>query len=140
MRITALLICLTVTSSVALVAVAPWLTDAEYRSKQNPLFSDGVLMRDKSLLNEFIATLDPDIIKECVAKYESSHDVDLDYLATCGDFDLYARYMRISKFEAVTKFKYVLLHSSSKLEACDTAEIDERLNAVKSALCTSMVH
>ena len=26
----------------------------------------------------------------------------------------------------------------SKLEACDTAEIEERLNAVKSALCTSM--
>ena len=97
----------------------PWATNSNHRSKQNPLFSDGVSMRDKSLLNEFIATLDPDVIKECVAKYESSHDVDLDYLATCGDFDLYARYMRISKFEAVKKFEYVLLHSSSKLEFDD---------------------
>ncbi|MDG2223743.1 MAG: hypothetical protein P8L85_20360 [Rubripirellula sp.] len=119
MRITANLICLLVTCSVALVAVAPWSTDSEHRAKQNPLFSDAASTRDKSLLDEFIATLDPDIIKECVAKHETSHDVDLDYLSTCGDFDIYARYMRISKFEAVKKFKYVVLHSSSKLEFDD---------------------
>ena len=38
---------------------------------------------------------------------------------TCGDFDAYAAYLRVSKFEAVKKFEYVLLHSSSKLEFDD---------------------
>ena len=119
MRITAILACLIVTSSLAFVAVGPWSIDLEDRAKQNPLFSDSVSVRDKVLLDKFIATLDPDIMKECITQQETSHDVDLDYLSTCGDFDIYARYMRISKFEAVKKFKYVLLHSSSKLEFDD---------------------
>ena len=73
-------------------------------------------VRDPAMLARFMETLDPEVMKECVADHESGRGVDLDYLATCGDFDLYSQYMRISKFEAVKKFEYVLVHSSSLLE------------------------
>jgi len=119
MRITAVIACLIVTSSLALVTVASRSSDTDWHEEPNPLFTDVVSTRDKSLLDEFTATLDPVIIKECVAQHDAGDDIDLDYLATCGDFGIYARYMRISKFEAVKKFKYVLLHSSSKLEFDD---------------------
>ena len=89
---------------------------ANWRPRPNTLYTDVLSTRDRSLLNQFTATLDPVVLKECVAQHDSGGEIDMDYLATSGDFDLYARYMRISKFEAVKKFKYVLLHSSSKLE------------------------
>ncbi|MEE2937190.1 MAG: hypothetical protein VYA84_14490 [Planctomycetota bacterium] len=68
MRVAAILICLIVTSSVALVAVASWAINSTHRSKQNPLFSDAASMPNQSLLNKLIATLNPDVIKEYVAK------------------------------------------------------------------------
>ncbi len=114
MRIVAFLTCLIMTSSLAFYA--SWSTDTDWHAKQNPHFNDILSTRDKSLLDQFMATLDPAIIKECVAQHDSGREVDLDLLSTAGDFDIYARYMRITKFEAVKKFNYVLLHSSSKLE------------------------
>jgi hypothetical protein len=119
MRIVAVIACLLVTSSLAFVAFASRSTDTDWHAKQNPLFSDILETRDSSLLDDFMATLDRAIIKECVAQHDADGEIDLDRLATCGDFDIYARYMRISKFDAVKKFRYVLLHSSSKLEFDD---------------------
>lgn len=67
-------------------------------------------------LDAFLATLDPEVMKECVRQHERGREIDLDFLATCGDFDLYADYMGLSKYEAVKKFEYVMLYSSSQLE------------------------
>ncbi len=121
MRAVAVFACLLITSSLAFVTFASRSNSPELTTVQNPLYTDVLETRDHGLLDAFTATLDPSIVKACVAQYDESGDIDLDYLATCGDFDLYAQYMRVSKFEAVKKFKYVLLHSSSKLE------FDERL-------------
>jgi hypothetical protein len=85
-------------------------------STRSPEFELQDQIRDPAILAQFMETLDAEIMKECVADHESGRGVDLDYLATCGDFDLYSQYMRISKFEAVKKFEYVLVHSSSLLE------------------------
>ncbi len=71
---------------------------------------------NQKLLTEFIATLDPEVMKACAARHDTGGKIDLDYLSTCGDFELYARYMQISKYQAVKKFEYVMLHSSSRLE------------------------
>ncbi|QDT04375.1 hypothetical protein K227x_27660 [Rubripirellula lacrimiformis] len=114
MRIAAVTLCLFVSSSLAYVAIGS--KKGDWRASQNPLFTDVLETRDSSLFDQFISTLDPVVIKACVAEHETSGKTDLDQLAKCGDFDLYARYMRISKFDAVKKFNYVLLNSSSKLE------------------------
>ena len=70
----------------------------------------------RTLLEEFIATLDPEIMKACAQQHDLGQEVDLDSLATCGDFDLYARYVGISKLEAVKRFRAALLQSSSRIE------------------------
>ncbi|WP_442509517.1 hypothetical protein SH528x_001094 [Novipirellula sp. SH528] len=83
----------------------------------SPLFvTQSSAAADQELLTEFIATLDPEVMKACAARHDSGGEVDLDYLSTCGDFELYARYMDISKYQAVIKFEHVMLHSSSRLE------------------------
>ena len=119
MRIVAIIACLLATSALAFVSFVSRSSDNDQYVEQNPLFQDVVSTRDRALLDEFIATLQPAIIKDCVAKHDAGGGIDLDYLSTCGNFEIYARYMRISKFEAVKKFKYILLNSSSKLEFDD---------------------
>ncbi|MEM1069827.1 MAG: hypothetical protein AAGI63_13080, partial [Planctomycetota bacterium] len=85
-------------------------------TKHNTYFTNIVEARDQSLLDQFMRSLDPTIMNECVTRHDEGQQIDLDYLAKCGDFEIYARYTRLSKFDAVKKFEYVLLHSSSKLE------------------------
>ncbi|OYP34212.1 hypothetical protein CGZ80_15605 [Rhodopirellula sp. MGV] len=112
-----------VTSSAAIVVVATQEFQSQKAETKKPspkqgntYFSDIVATRDRELLDQFMATLNPTIMQECAAEHDLGHTIDLDYLASCGDFDLYAKYLRISKFEAVKKFEYVMLYSSSKLE------------------------
>lgn len=113
MRTIAIIVSLLATSSLAIVTVTSRSIDAESRTSDNPYYTDIESTRDESLLEEFVASLDKDKIAEFV---DGQDDIGLDNLAACGDFDVYARYMRISKFEAVRKFRYIMLHSSSKLE------------------------
>jgi hypothetical protein len=116
MRIIAIITSLAATTLVAMVVFMSQPASTRSETKGNTYFTDIVATRDRSLLDHFTYSLDPTIIKECVAQHNAGKSIDLDYLATCGDFDAYARYLRISKFEAVKKFEYVVLHSSSKLE------------------------
>ena len=73
-------------------------------------------LADRPSLDAFLETLDSEVMQECVARHDAGRSIDLDYLATCGDFEMYAKYMGISKYEAVKKFAYVLSYSSSRLE------------------------
>ncbi|QDT11466.1 hypothetical protein [Planctomycetes bacterium K23_9] len=120
MRPLIIVVCVLTTSSLAYYTTAYRSnSNAGFGASQNPMFStntDVVATRDPSLLAEFKATLNRDIILKCVAQHEAGREMDLDYLATCGDFDVYARYLRISKFEAVKKFQHVIIYSSSMLE------------------------
>ncbi len=116
MRAVAILATLLAATSVALLSITLTQVELNSETNSNTYYSDVVSTRDKSLLKKFLRSLDPAIMKECVAQHDSGRPIDLDYLATCGDFDAYAKYMRLSKFEAVKKFEHVLLHSSSKLE------------------------
>ena len=72
--------------------------------------------QNRSRLHEFISTLDPEIMRDCVKQFDEGREMALDHLATCGDFDLYARYLGRSKLESVKKFRNALLQSSSRLE------------------------
>lgn len=116
MRFISILVTLFVASSIAFVVFAMPKAVPDATKDNNTYFTNVVAARDSALLDTFMASLDPTIMKEYVAIHDAGKPSDLDYLATCGDFDSYARYMRVSKFEAVKKFEYVLLHSSSKLE------------------------
>ncbi|MCD0457956.1 hypothetical protein [Roseiconus lacunae] len=114
MRAVTALLTMLATSAFGVVLL---VTQSEGDSKSgNTYHMDIVDARDGALLDQFLASLDPEIMKECVDQFDTGRPIDLDHLATCGDFDAYARYMRLSKFEAVKKFEYVLLNSSSKLE------------------------
>ncbi len=86
------------------------------RPSQVTISSASLYDEDRVLLDEFIATLNPEIMKTCTDRHDAGGAIDLVYLANCGDFDLDARYMRIPKFQAVKKFEYVMLYSSSRLE------------------------
>ncbi|WP_253157830.1 hypothetical protein [Stieleria tagensis] len=103
----------------SLLAVAMFVsppTKSDSNNNDKTYFTDVVASRDKTRLDQFVQSLDPAVMKECVDRYDKGKPIDLDYLATCGDFEVYADYLRLSKFEAVKKFEYALLHSSSKLE------------------------
>ncbi len=119
MRTAALVTSLLVATSLAMVSIAARSHKPEASTEGNTYFTDIVASRDKTLLDKFQASLDPTIMRACVDHYDRGGQMDLDRLATCGDFDAYAAYLRVSKFEAVKKFEYVLLHSSSKLEFDD---------------------
>ncbi len=114
MRGTSFLVTAFVMSAITVVFFVTRQPDAS--KEGNTYFTDVMATRDRALLDEFMSSLDPTIMKEYAAQHDAGRPVDLDHLSTCGDFDSYARYMRLSKFEAVKKFEYVLLHSSSKLE------------------------
>ena len=113
MRAVTSIVTLLVTSSVAFVMFVSGKPD---ESEKNTFFTNVVETRDRSLFDDFMGSLDPKILIECTDKHDAGKPIDLDYLAKGGNFDAYARYMRVSKFEAVKKFEYVLTHSSSKLE------------------------
>ncbi|WP_182871179.1 hypothetical protein [Stieleria mannarensis] len=114
MRGITILMTMLVTSAVgAAIYVAKRADDP---NSGNTYFTDIASTRDRALLDQFMASLDPTIMKECAARYDSGRPIDLDYLVTCGDFETYARYLRLSKFDAVKKFEHALLYSSSKLE------------------------
>lgn len=113
MRVIAIVVSLVAASSLVIVAVGSRSTGAQSQSQSNTYFSDIESARDESLLEEFIASLDKEKMGRII---DQRGDLDLDDLATCGDFDKYARYMRTSKFEAVKKFRYLLLYSDSRLE------------------------
>lgn len=113
MRVIAFVGSLVVTSLIAIVAIGLRSIGPQSQSQSNAYFTVAKSTRDEQLLDEFIASLDKDKMAEII---DQRGDLDLDDLATCGDFDLYARYMRISKFEAVKKFRHLLLYSDSKLE------------------------
>jgi len=86
------------------------------QSSSNPHYDH---VQDHRLLNEFYKSLDPEVMRECTAVYDLGGQIDIDYLSTCGDFELYASYTRLSKFQAVKKFEAVMLDSSSLLEFRD---------------------
>jgi hypothetical protein len=77
----------------------------------------------RAWLVEFMSTLDPTIMRECIARHDAGGAIDLDYLAECGDFALYARYLRVSKYEAVKKFKHELQYAGSLLEFEDRLSV-----------------
>ena len=113
MRVIAFVASLVATSLIAIVAIGSRSTDTQSQSHLNTYFTDVISTRDENLLEEFIASLDKEKMAEII---DQRGDLDLDDLASCGDFDLYARYMRVSKFEAVKKFRYLLLYTDSRLE------------------------
>lgn len=113
MRVIAFVGSLVSTSLIAIVAIGSRSTAPQNQPQVNAYLTDTESTRDERLLEEFIASLDKEKMGEII---DQQGDLDLDDLATCGDFDLYARYMRISKFEAVKKFRHLLLYSDSKLE------------------------
>ena len=116
MRAVTSIVTLLVTSSAAVVMFVSSSLYPDESEKNNTYFTDIVETRDRALFDEFMGSLDPAILIECTSKHDAGTPIDLDHLAKAGDFDAYANYMRVSKFEAVKKFQYVLLHSSSKLE------------------------
>jgi hypothetical protein len=74
------------------------------------------LQRRRKMLQQFIATLDPEIMKACVKQHDSGKPMNLDTLVTCGDFETYAEYLRATRPDAVRRFKRALLESSSRIE------------------------
>ncbi len=100
-----------------MIAAGVWMVSTSTPRSSNPHMSDSVPWNEDSAdLTEFLKTIDRDLLVACVNQYDASGVMDLDKLAESADFDLYARYMRVSKLDAVKKFESAVLRSSSRLE------------------------
>lgn len=116
MRGITVIVTIIVTVAVGAMYLKPSQSDTAPLVVGNTYYQSAASSRDSELLDQFIASLDKSIMRHCVDDYDAGRTIDVDLLSTCGDFDIYASYLRISKFQAVKKFEHALLRASSNLE------------------------